>query len=131
MKQTVVLFTCLGFLSANGQVNIDSCQSWAKTNYPLIKQYDLIEKSTEYTLSNANKAYLPQINLTAIAGYLFTSAQDKAQLIGIAQVNQTIWDGGATKAQKEIVQANADVEKSNVDVSFYSIREHVNQIYFG
>ena len=52
------------------QLNIDSCQAKAKTNYPLIKQYDLIEKSLEYTISNANKAYLPQISVNGIGAYI-------------------------------------------------------------
>ena len=51
-------------------LNLDSCLLQAKNNYPLIKQYDLIAKSLEYTVSNANKAYLPQISVTGIGGYI-------------------------------------------------------------
>ena len=39
-------------------LTLDSCYNKARRNYPLIKQHGLIEKSTEYTISNANKAYL-------------------------------------------------------------------------
>ncbi|HEY5823799.1 MAG TPA: hypothetical protein VIT44_05520, partial [Cyclobacteriaceae bacterium] len=49
---------------------IDSCYAMAKRNYPIIKQFALIEKSKEFTLSNANKAYLPQISITGIGGYI-------------------------------------------------------------
>jgi outer membrane protein TolC len=133
----------LRIFSANGQINIDTCQRKAQLNYPLIKQYDLIAQSAEYTISNANKAYLPQISLTGIGGYIingFPSVSlpgqaakepEKFQLIGIGQLNQTIWDGGATSSQKDITRANAEFEKANVDVSFYSLRERINQLYFG
>ena len=124
-------------------ITIDSCQVKAKANYPLIKQYDLIEKTAEYTLSNANKAYLPQVSLTAIGGYIINGLPAisapgqpapepaKVQAIGIAQINQVLWDGGATRAQKEIAKASAEVEKSNIDVSLFAIRERVNQVFFG
>ena len=52
--------------SAFGQIMLEDCQTKARENFPLIKQYELIEKSKEYTLSNANKAYLPQLDITII-----------------------------------------------------------------
>lgn len=128
---------------AAAQLNIDSCQAKARMNYPLIKQYDLITKSAEYTISNANKAYLPQVSLTGIGAYVISgfptismpgaaaNEPDKLQAIGIAQVNQVLWDGGATKTQKEIALANAEVEKSTLEVNLFSIRERVNQLFFG
>jgi outer membrane protein TolC len=144
MKQSLlVIFLFLKLQLVFGQLTIDSCQSKARANYPLIKQYDLINKTTEYTVSNANKGYLPQISLTGIGGYIINGLPaaslpgqaapepDKFQLIGIAQLHQTIWDGGATGVQKDIANANAEVDKANIDVSFYSIRERVNQLYFG
>src|SRR5436190_23695644 len=112
--QLLFIISFLNFEFSFGQIDIDTCQNKARANYPLIKQYDLITKSTEYTVSNANKAYLPQISLTGIGGYIISGfpsitppgqtprEQDKFQLIGIAQINQTIWDGGATASQKEI-----------------------------
>lgn len=143
MKELLSFFLLFGLCTANGQITIDGCQEKAKANYPLIKQYDLISKSSEYTVSNANKAYLPQVSVTGIGGYIFaglpefsapgstSGEQNKAQFIGIAQVNQTIWDGGATKSQKDIIKSSVEVEKSSVDVSLYSIRERVNQLFFG
>ena len=143
MKKLFLFFLFAGLLQAKAQITINECQEMAKANYPLIKQYDLIEKSTEYTLSNAGKAYLPQISLTAIGGYIINglpavsapgqpaSDPSKVQMIGIGQINQVLWDGGATRAQKDIARASAEVDKSNIDVSLFAIRERVNQVYFG
>lgn len=121
-------------------LSIDSCYAMAKRNYPLIKQYDLIEKTQEYTISNANKAYLPQFEVTVIGGIIEgipdmsvdgSGGGVQTQLIGFAQLNQVIWDAGFTKAKKEIIMANAEVERANLEVDLYAIIERVNQIFFG
>jgi outer membrane protein TolC len=129
--------------STYGQLTIEHCQEKAKANYPLIKQYDLIAQSTEYTISNANKAYLPQLSLDGIGAYIIkgfpavslpgmpAAEEEKLKFIGIAQLNQTIWDGGATRSQKNITSASAEVDKANIDVALHSITERVNQLYFG
>jgi len=120
-------------------LQLQQCHERARANYPLVKQYDLIEKTTEFTISNASKAYLPQFSLTAIGGYIIkglpsltpgAESKDKVQFIGIGQLNQTIWDGGATRAQKEITKASAEVDKANVDVALHSVAERVNQLFF-
>ncbi len=143
MRKLLLIILFQGVIFAQAQVTLDDCQEKAKANFPLIKQYDLINQTTEYNLSNANKAYLPQVKLNVIGGYIIQGipamtvpgqpADDpsKTQLIGIAQVNQVLWDGGATRTAKDIAKAAADVEKAGTDVSVYSIRERVNQVYFG
>ena len=105
------------------QISIESCQEKAKTNYPLIKQYDLISKSVDFTISNANKGYLPQISITGIGAYIFqglpqtslpgvpTKEPDKFQLIGIGQLNQTIWDGGAIRSTSPLALAISFCER--------------------
>jgi len=144
MKHLLLLLaTFLSSTLCMAQLTIEHCQERAKLNYPLIEQYALIDKSTEYTISNANKAYLPQVSVTGIGAYIISglptfslpgaepASSDKAKFIGIGQVNQVIWDGGTTGAQKDVIAASADVEKANLDVSMHQIRERVDQLYFG
>lgn len=143
ITRLVVISVLISISSTQAQVlTVDSCYALANRNYPLIKQYGLIEKTEEYTLSNAGKAYLPQVSITAIEGYLFgelptlgppgTEAQTgDFKFIGIAQVNQTIWDGGATKTQKKIIRASSETEKASLDVARYELHARVNQLYFG
>ncbi len=128
-----LLVFCLGIVNQlmAQTLTLDSCYTQAVRNYPLVKQYDLIEKTKEYTLGNASKAYLPQVSLTGIAGYLFASGQSDQKLIGIVQFNQTLWDGGAAKTQKKIITASAESEKASLDVALYELRSRVNQLYFG
>ena len=138
------LITLLGLLFSIDLVNaqtlyIDSCYVLAIRNYPLIRQYDLIEKTKEYTLSNAGKAWLPQVSVTAIEGYIFgelpkfgnTENSSNLKFIGLGQVNQTLWDGGATKTQKKIIGAQSESDKASVDVALNDLKSRVNQLYFG
>src|ERR1035438_946523 len=57
------------YTDAQSLLTLDSCYSRARQQYPLIKQKDLIEKTKEYSLSNASKGYLPQFSLNAQATY--------------------------------------------------------------
>jgi outer membrane protein TolC len=139
----------LACLSCFAQLCIEDCYQKAQANYPLIKHYDLIEKTKEYNLSNANKGYLPQLMFSAKATYQSDVTQipidlsqmgiqgvnipalSKDQYGATLDVNQTIWDGGSIKSQKEGLHTAAEVEKKNTEVIIYSINERVNQLYFG
>ncbi len=116
----------------------------ARENYPLIKRYDLIKKSQEYTLSNVGKGYLPQFSLMAKASYQSDVTSLPVSLPGVdvptlpkdqysayIDVSQTIWDGGAVRAQKKIANSNAEVEQQQLNVDLYAIQERVNQLFFG
>ena len=150
MKKLFALFlmiSCSAFTFA--QLSIESCYSKARANYPLIKQYDLIEKSKDYNLSNAGKGYLPQITFSAKATYqsdvtqlpidlsqlgiqgLNIPALSKDQYGTSLNINQIIWDGGAIQSKKEEIQASSEAERRNLEVELYSINNRVNQVFFG
>ncbi len=124
-------------------LSLDSCQALARANYPLVRQYGLIEKTREFTLDNAGSAYLPQLKLTGIGAYIFgdlpsinapgnaSESTKDLQFIGLAQLNQSIWDGGATGAQKDVIRATAETDKASLEVVLYELRARVNQLYFG
>ena len=61
----LVFFCSLGF----SQISIDYCQQKARENYPLYKNYKLLEKTTNFTLENANRNYLPQVNFSIKTSY--------------------------------------------------------------
>lgn len=140
-------FLCIiaAFIAINGHaqtLTIEACQDSALKNYPLIKQYNLIEKSRELTISNANKSWLPQFDITLIGGVLeglpsFTPPGTEAesswetQLITMGQLNQMIWDGGMIKASKEMVNANSEIEKAELEINLYHLKNRVNNLYFG
>ncbi len=147
MKHYSTVFSLFVFLIicpiiSHAQLSLDSCQAKAVRNYPLIQQYGLIDQTTEFTVSNANKAFLPQLSFNVIGGIVdgfprfetpgaTQGSNSDFQLISVVQLNQAIWDGGATKASKELAKANAEIEKADIDVSLYQLRERVNNLYFG
>lgn len=127
-------------VSAQG-LTVETCQEKAKANYPLVKQYGLIEQSAQYNISNANKGYLPQLSFSARGAYQSDAitinlngmhlAQDKDQYQAVLEANQVIWDGGVISAQKKITNAGAKVEKQKLEVDLFALNERVNQLFFG
>jgi hypothetical protein len=128
---------------AQATLTVEECSALARANHPMIRHHDLITKSSEYTISNAGKAYLPNISITGIGAYILNGfptitppgaaakEEQKTQAIAILQLNQTIWDGGATKTSKDITRAATEAEKASVDVQLFAIQQRVNEVYFG
>ncbi len=150
-KQLVVSLLLVGMCgsSARAQLRIEDCHRKAQANYPLIKQYDLIEKTEQYSLANANKGYLPQAAFSGKATYqsevtelpidlsrlsitgVSIPSLSKDQYGATLDVTQTLWDGGTIKSQKDGLRAAAEVDRKNVEVGLYALNERVNQLYFG
>ena len=124
-------------------LSIEECQQKARDNYPLIKQYGLIERSKAYNLSNIIKAYLPQFVLNGQATYqsdviglpislpgISIPSIDKDQYRATIDVSQSLWDGGVIRMRKKIAQAKKDVERQNLEINLYALQNQVNQLYF-
>lgn len=144
-KMKILLVFCsLGFVVNAGaqQLSLDEAYTLAKTNYPVIKKRDLIKQSTDYSLQNAGKAYLPQVSINGQATYqsevtkipvampgVKEMSKDQYKLVG--EVSQLLYDGGAVSAQREILKANEAVQLQNVEVAMQSVKERVTDMYFG
>ncbi|MBK7527004.1 MAG: TolC family protein [Sphingobacteriales bacterium] len=145
-KLTLIISYWLLYITyANGQaLTLDSCLEMAKQNYPLIKQYALIEKTREYTLDNAHKGYLPQINVAGQATYqsnvteipislpnLDIPQTSKDQYKLYTEISQSVTDLFTIKDQKEYLKANSEIETQKTTVELYKLRERINNLYFG
>ena len=148
--KTITLFLALvSYAPCFAQLSIEACYEKARANYPLIKQYGLIEKTKEYNLSNAAKGYLPQVTFSAQATYQsdVTEIPINLDAIGLTGVeipsvsqdqykmelalSQTLWDGGAIRSERKTLRTQAEVDQRDMDVNMYTINERVNQLYFG
>ena len=148
--KTITLFLALvSYAPCFAQLSIEACYEKARANYPLIKQYGLIEKTKEYNLSNAAKGYLPQVTFSAQATYQSDVTEIPIDLdaIGLTGVkipsvsqdqykmelalSQTLWDGGAIRSERKALHTQAEVDQRDMDVNMYTINERVNQLYFG
>lgn len=152
MKKTIALLLSGIFLPllASAQVTLDYCLDRAGKNYPLIRKYDLVAKTTDLSLSDINKSWLPRINVygqatvqnvvpefpSTLKDVLAQLGQDYKGLgyfqykVGV-DVSQTIWDGGASKAQREIERTSAAEQQAALSVQMYAVREKVMNLYFG
>lgn len=68
---------------AYAQITLEECQRKTQDNYPLVHQYDLVEKTKEYNLENAAKGYLPQFALSAKASYQSDVTEIPVKLPGV------------------------------------------------
>jgi len=140
----LILLAILPVLGFAEVLTLDSCQVKARKNYPLVKQYELIEKTADYNIKNANAGYIPQISLSAKATYQSDVTTLPITIPGITipeltadqyqaalEVSQVIWDGGIIAAQKKSIKAGAEADKQKYEVDMYALRDRVNQLYFG
>ena len=128
---------------------LEECQRAAEQNYPLIRKYSLIEKTTDLTVANIQKGWLPQITATAQATYqsdvpawpdamgtmlqqmgLDMKGLKKDQYrVGI-DVQQTVFDGGVISSQKQLAREQGLVQAAQTEVDLYHVRKRVNEMYF-
>lgn len=145
IKLILTVFFLLFLFSAKAQsdfITLDSCYLLAKQNYPLVKQYELIAQTKEYTLENISKGFLPQININGQTTYQSDVTQLPKSIPGVpvltkdqykvyADINQPIYDGGIIKAQKEIQEAKTIVDQQKLEVELYKLKDRINQLFFG
>ena len=150
MKQTILLSVMmLTALVAQAQT-LEECCRLAREHYPEIRQYDLIAETEQYNISNAARAWIPQVVLSGQATYqsatptypeafnqmiaangLDMSGVRKDQYKVVIDVSQNIWDGGQSKANRKIAEAEATEQRSQVDASLYDLQSRIQNLYFG
>ena len=128
---------------------LEECWRAAESNYPLIRQYGLIEKTTGLTVANIQKGWLPQVSASAQATWqsdvtAFPNEFQKLyQQMGISMeglkkdqyrigidVQQTIYDGGSIRSQKDIARRQGELQSLQNEVNIYNVRKRVNEMYF-
>ena len=128
---------------------LEECQRAAEQNYPLIRQYGLIEKTTGLNVANIQKGWLPQVSASAQAtlqsdvpafpdefqklyqqmGITMEGLERDQYRVGI-DVQQTVYDGGNIKSQKEIARRQGELQSRQNEVTMYNVRRRVNEMYF-
>ena len=151
MRKKLLLLSVLAVLfPAVRAQSLEECRQAAEHNYPIIRQYDLIARTTELTVRNIQKAWFPQISVTAQGSYqnkvtawpenlqvLFD--QMGLQLQGLSRdqykvgidVRQTLFDGGAIGSRRAIARGEGAVQAAQTEVDLYKIGQRVHEMYFG
>ena len=129
---------------------LEECQQAAERNYPLIQQYGLIDKTTELTVANIQKGWLPQVSVSAQATLQSDVTAFPDQMLqmykamgidmkGLAKdqyrvgvdVQQMVYDGGVIRSKKEIAREQGNVQTALNEVNMYNVHKRVNEMYFG
>ncbi len=149
MKKKLGLLALAVFPIAVPAQTLDECQQAAGRNYPLIKRYGLLARTTELTVSNIRKEWLPQISVSAqatcqsgVASWpdgirtayrrmgLDMKGLSKDQYRAGIEVTQPLYDGGAVSSQAGIARRQGEVQEAENKVDLYQVRRRVNEMYF-
>jgi len=147
MKRFFILFAWLPIIAA-GQ-RLEECQAAAERNYPLIRQYDLVARTTDLTLSSIKRGWLPQLSVNAQVSYqsdvtswpeqiqamyqqagLDMKGLDRLQYRVGLDLNQPVYDGGVMNSRQRVTRAEGEVQAAQTEVTLYQIRQRVNELFF-
>jgi outer membrane protein TolC len=132
--------------TATSLLTIEKAWMLAEKNYPQTAERQLLQRSRDYSIANAAKGWLPQLNFSGqatlqsdvtnlpfkipIAGFsLPTYSKDQYKIYG--EVDQTIYDGGLIRNQRQSAQVDEQIREKNLDVELYALRDRINQLFFG
>jgi outer membrane protein TolC len=140
----LLLFLTAPSMAQDHPLTLEACYKLATQNYPLIKQRELIRQTREYSVENASRGYLPQLSFSGQATYqsqtiafpfkipgVSLPVYSKDQYKVLAEVDQTIYDGGAIRYGKDLTKAEEAIQMQNVEVDLYALKDRVNQLFFG
>lgn len=149
MRTKFIVAILLILASTTTAQTLEECQKAAEKNYPLIKQYGLIAQTTELTVSNIQKEWLPKIAVSAQATYQSNvmawpeRIQSIYQQMGLAMkglkkdqykmaidLQQTLYDGGTIASKQTIARQEAKVQEAENQTKLYQVHHRVNEMYF-
>ena len=142
----LLLFFILAISSSYGQeLSLDSCQSMARRNHPLLRQAGIIDQISELRQQNIETLNLPQFDLTAKGSWQsdvtkltmklpptisLPQPPSKDQYKAYVDIKQRIYDGGVAKKSKALEEADRLVTRQQNETELYKIKETVNTLYF-
>jgi len=127
-------------------LTLEECYRQTIATYPLRNDKRLIKDISALKIENLNLNYLPKFDLSAQASYqsdvtmvevdlsipvdIEFPRATKDQYKVSMDISQVIYDGGATKRQKELEEKTLDAGLQQIEVSLYQLKESVNKVYF-
>ena len=138
----LILFN-ISFSQNPETVSLENCYNEAISNYPLTKQLELYSSSSDLEHENIKKNYLPKIEVNGQVSYQLAVTEIPINMPGMdiqsinkdwykitMDFNQVIFDAGLTKTQKDINQADLLINKQNVEIELYKLKERINNVFF-
>ncbi|HEV2354517.1 MAG TPA: TolC family protein [Puia sp.] len=146
----MMLLFLLAFSTADAQsarfITIDQAWRLAERNYPLTARRQLLAKARDFSIQNAARGWLPQLNISGqatlqsdvtnfpvklpIPGFSFPD-YSKDQYRVYAEADQALYDGGAIRDQRLAAVVSEQIDQKTLEVDLYSLRDRIDQLYFG
>lgn len=148
-RYLILILVLLSVFSGNSQsLSLTECQELARNHFPLSRQQGLIDQVTKNTIEALMAQYFPQFRLNGQASYqsdvtkidlqmpdgfpkINIPTPEKDQYKVYLDVSQTVFGGGSLGVQQQITRAEAEVQKQQIEVELYKLKDKINQLYFG
>lgn len=138
----ILTIMSLGY-HAHAQVfTLQEAENRAIAYYPVARLKSNYREIANLNKSNISKNWIPQFNAGAQATYqsdvtkisipnapFVVEPLSKEQFKFNLDFSQLIYDGGVSKAQKDIASVNADLESNKVEVEIHRMQERIQQLY--
>ena len=140
---SLLIFTFAQSVSPADSISLNYCYEQAKENYPVAKNMALQQQIADLNIRIVNTGNYPQVSLNGKASYQSEvtefglpggggpPAVSKDQFEASLQVNQNIYNGGATGIRKSLEKEKGLQEVLSTKAELYQIRNQIDQVYFG
>src|SRR5690606_22790731 len=135
---------CHSVSAQERRLTLAECQQLALEHYPLNKQRELVAISGAYSVANASRGSLPAIGIFGQASYQSDVTRIPISLPGVdipevpkeqfriyGELNQPLTDLVTVRRQRALEEINANIQSQSLEVELYSLRDRVNQLFFG
>jgi len=146
VKKGLVL--CFGLMMSviamSQHYTLEQCYKDAEALSPISRQNLYYASIAELKQLNIKKSNLPQLSFSGQATFQsdvfelpFSIPGSESPVIPRDQyraalvLQQTIYNGGSANKYRAVVEAENDVNKQQVEVDLYQIKQLLNQLYFG
>lgn len=141
---SLVLLLSASAISAQSTITLEQLREAALTNSPSTTDKQLYLAAGDLRAKSVNDAWLPQVKGVAQGTYQSEVTEFDLSALGFPniliskdqyqmgfQVQQTIYEFGATHAQREIALTNAQAQAAQADVALLNVKRQVDQLYAG
>ncbi len=124
-------------------LSLDWCLRHAQTAFPGVAERAAREAITDLAIDNLGVRYLPGIKLTGQAAYQSDVADIPLNVPGIdfpsishdqykaaLGIEQLVFDGGATSAEKRLERLELQLSRSQIDIDAHALQGSVMDTYF-
>ena len=138
----ILVFITPFTVAAQQAITLDECFDLVSENYPLARQSGLLENQVQLDIESLQKEKFPKLDLNAQATYqsdvtslplqlpnVTIEPPNKDQYRATLDVKQLIYNGGLIDANSRVKEAAYKINRQEVDVSLYELKNQVNHIY--